>query len=87
MKVKRSKIVKKKWALKGITWKIISIPLGAGVVHWLTGETKLATDYLVVYTPISLVAYFFHEMAWQWWKIRKRKKLSIKIVEVNSDEM
>lgn len=85
VKKRKGKMFKTKWALKGLTWKLISIPLGAGVVHWLTGELQLAWDYLLVYTPISLLCFFLHEMAWQWWKLRKRKKLGIAVVEMELD--
>lgn len=86
MKEKKSKMIKKKWAIKGLTWKLISIPLGAGVVHWLTGEVRFAADYLLIYTPLSLIGYFFHEMIWQWFKIRKRKKLGITVIELEDED-
>ena len=85
MEAKPAKIkkFKKKWIYKAFTWKIISILLGGGVVHWLTGEFKMATDYLLVYTPLSLLLYFLHEAGWQWAKNRKRLKQGIAVVEID----
>lgn len=70
----KPKVIKKKWIYKAVTWKVISILLGGGVVHWLTGTYRVAIDYLLIYTPLSLAAYFGHEMLWQWWKNRQRIK-------------
>jgi len=71
---KKPKRFKKRWIFKALTWKVISILLGGGVVHYLTGEFSMAKSYLLWYTPISLFFFFLHEAGWQWWKNRQRLK-------------
>ena len=72
--MEKPKRFKKRWIFKACTWKLISILLGGAVVYWLTGVAAMASNYLLVYTPISLVAYVAHELVWQWWKNNHRKK-------------
>lgn len=65
--------VNKKSLYKAITWRLISIVLSFIVGYIYLGSVKEAGELTVIYSIISTVLYYFHELFYKW--LRKKGKI------------
>ena len=55
----------KKYVLKSLTWRLISIILSLGLSVYFFGEWKAAISYTAAYAVISTVLYYIHELLYK----------------------
>lgn len=70
-------MIKKRWIIEAITWKISSTILGILCVWFITGDLlKFGGLYLATYAPLSTIWYLMHKKLWSNWKQRTKNKSS-----------
>lgn len=59
-------MLSRKSLYKTITWRLISIVLSFTTSYVFLGSLDLATKYTIVYSIVSSILYYWHEMLYKW---------------------
>jgi len=55
---------KRRSILKALSWRVFAVLITGTIVWLLTGEPLFAVKVGMIDTAIKLLAYYFHERAW-----------------------
>lgn len=55
----------KKYLLKSLTWRLISIILSLSLSLWFFGTWQAAINYTIAYAIVSTVLYYIHELLYK----------------------
>lgn len=67
-------MIKKRWLVEALTWKISSTILGVLCVFFATGQWAMGGVYLLTYAPLSTIWYIVHKKLWSNWKRKQYEK-------------
>lgn len=67
------KYFSKKSLYKAISWRAISVSLSLSLSYLYLGSFAKATSFTVIYSIISTILYYWHEVAYKW--LRRRGKI------------
>jgi uncharacterized membrane protein len=65
--------VSKKALYKTISWRIVSIMLSLTLSLLIMGSWRQAVSYTLIYSALSSILYYYHEMLYKW--LRQKGKL------------
>lgn len=79
-------MIKKRWLVEALTWKISSTLLGLACVLWAAGAWKVSLLYIATYFPLSTIWYVIHKKLWSNWKRKQYEKAEAAEEEESYDE-